>query len=75
MLSHPDCPSKKNKKQLGTSRENVKKREKTDAWAAQARKEVAHQPRGHLTTQRQLPTASMNAYRHAGDSCIAGTRP
>jgi hypothetical protein len=38
-----------------------------------ARKEVAPQPRGHLTTRRQLPTASTNAYRHAGDSCIAGT--
>ena len=50
-----------------------KKRKKTDAWAAQARKEVAPQPRGHLTTRRQLPTASTNAYRHAGDSCIAGT--
>ena len=50
-----------------------KKRNKTDAWAAQARKEVAPQPRGHLTTRRQLPTASTNAYRHAGDSCIAGT--
>ena len=32
-----------------------KKREKTDAWAAQARKEVAPQPRGHLTTRRQMP--------------------
>ena len=32
-----------------------KKKEKTDAWAAQARKEVAPQPRGHLTTQRQMP--------------------
>jgi hypothetical protein len=32
-----------------------KKKEKTDAWAAQARKEVASQPRGHLTTQRQMP--------------------
>ena len=32
-----------------------KKKNKTDAWAAQARKEVAPQPRGHLTTRRQLP--------------------
>jgi hypothetical protein len=32
-----------------------KKKEKTDAWAAQARKEVAPQPRGHLTTRRQMP--------------------
>jgi hypothetical protein len=32
-----------------------------------------HQPRGHLTTRRQMPTASTNAYRRAGDSCMAGT--
>jgi len=67
--AHPVLPSSF-KKLFGTSRENIKK---TDAWAAQARKEVAPQPRGHLTTRRQLPTASTNAYRHAGDSCIAGT--
>ncbi len=37
------------------------------------RKRRLHQPRGHLTTRRQMPTASTNAYRRAGDSCMAGT--
>ncbi len=27
----------------------------------------------HWTTRRQMPTASTNAHRRAGDSCMAGT--
>jgi hypothetical protein len=34
---------------------------------------VAPQTRGHLTTRRQLSNTSTNAYRRAGDSCMAGT--
>ena len=42
-------------KMLLACQKKRKKRKKTDAWAAQARKEVAPQPRGHLTTRRQMP--------------------
>ena len=64
----------KNKKMLGTpAKMLLAYLENKYAWAAQARKEVAPQPRGHLTTRRQLPTASTNAYRLAGDICMAGT--
>jgi len=64
----------KNKKPLGTSRENaLLERKKNRCMGAQARKEGLQQTRGHWTTRRQLPTASTNAYGRAGDSCMAGT--
>ena len=63
----------KNKKPLGTSRENaLLERKKNRCMGAQARKEGLQQTRGHWTARRQLPTASTNAHRRAGGSCMAG---
>ena len=70
------CPSKR----LGTSRENAiglpeKKGKKTDAWAAQARKEVAPQPRGHLTTRRQMPIGRGMCPHHTSCSNSSACTP
>ncbi len=52
-----------------------KKRKKTDAWAAQARKEVAPQPRGHLTTRRQLPIGRGMCPHHTSCSNSSACTP
>ena len=49
-----------------------KKRKQNRCMGAQARKEGLQQTRGHWTTRRQMPTASTNAHRRAGGSCMAG---
>jgi hypothetical protein len=50
-----------------------KKGKKADAWARRHGKRGSRKTRGHWTTRRQMPTASTNAYRRAGDSCMVGT--
>ena len=76
-LSHPASSFKKTKISLELPAKMLlaafKKRKQNRYTRAQARKEGLQQTRGHWTTRRQLPTASTNAHRRAGDSCMAGT--